>query len=118
MASQHSALLKRIIGRYNRHDVRCWLNPVGHDPRARIDYGLAPGSLDLVAIQKILITPDMVGKYIGRFHNWDGKVGDDYLKEKQLWFAETVISLGGIAGEVRDLDDVELMLDKGRTICL
>lgn len=117
MASQHTKLLKQIIARYNRPGINCWLNPVGYDPRARIHYGLAEGSLDIVACQAVIITPDMVGQTFGRFHNWDGKTGDDYLKEKQLWFAETVARLGGIAGEVRDLDDVEYLLNKGRNLC-
>ena len=59
---------------------------------------------DLIGIRPVLITPDMVGTYIGRFVSrevkhpgWHYHPNDPHEQAQQAW-ADLVTSLGGDAG--------------------
>lgn len=76
----------------------------------RISYGLAPGSGDLIGISEVTITPDMVGRKLGIFTSFEIKTTRGRVSDDQLNFAETIVSYGGIAETVRDLDCLKYYL--------
>lgn len=69
------------------------------------------GSLDLIIIQKVRITPEMVGTDIGAWVVADVK--KDYketYKPKQRLFADIIVYMGGRAGIVVEPEDLEKLL--------
>lgn len=116
MSHAHTRLLKQVELKVNQqHDARGWTNPVGYDREKRITYGLCKGSLDIVVIQNILIRPEHVGKTIGVFHIWDTKTGDyGRLSPEQKDFSRTITRFGGVAGVIREIDDVDYLLNLWR----
>lgn len=104
-----------IMGVLNQRDSTCrvWRNNVGQTPTpcgacksrlcagcaARLQrpvaYGLGVGSSDLVGIDQIVITPDMVGQTFARFFVVEVKTPTGRLsKEQELW-QQVVRNLGG-----------------------
>lgn len=73
-----------------------------HLNKGIFQYGFGKGSSDLIAIQQVTITPDMVGKKVGVFcaievKDPDHKTDRDHL-ERQQKFINVIKSLGGRAG--------------------
>ena len=67
----------------------------------RISYGLhGVGGADMIGIQQIEITPDMVGKTIAVFKTVEMKCGRDTLKKDQKKWINIIRGLGGIAKAV------------------
>ena len=73
-------------------------------------FGLPPGSSDLIGVKSITITPDMVGQTVGVFAAVEVKSKTGRIRKEQRAFMETVTKFGGIAGVVRSVEDaVELV---------
>lgn len=77
---------------------------VGGEAR-RVAYGLAPGSSDLIGIQRFVVTPAMVGLSLGVFTAIEVKSKRGKEQENQEHFRETIQELGGIAGVARSVED-------------
>ena len=107
--------------------ARLWNNPIGRgwqsnahrdnndgtvtllNPR-RINFGLAPGSSDLIGLQSVVITPDMVGQRVAVFCAVEVKSKTGRATEEQTNFIDTVIRLGGRAGIARNENDARLIV--------
>lgn len=91
----------------NQRDSPCrvWRNNVGgyYDANGRyIEYGLAKGSADLIGLERIVITPAMVGLTIARFLSVEMKTPRGRLTPEQEAWARTIDSLGGTSKVFRD----------------
>lgn len=60
-----------------------------------VRFGLCPGSADLIGIEQIEITPEMVGKKIGQFLAVELKSLKGIHKTRQKDFRDLVEKLGG-----------------------
>lgn len=67
-----------------------------------IKAGLCTGSGDLIGGERVIITPDMVGKTLLVFASWEVKHGTGRATKEQLNFARVIREAGGIAEIVRD----------------
>jgi hypothetical protein len=74
----------------------------------RATVGLAPGAADLIGIQRVIVTPEMVGQPIGRFLSIEAKGPRTRTKEEQEAWLAMVRRFGGYGVIARALDDVEL----------
>jgi hypothetical protein len=101
------ALMRAIqIELGTRESVRLFRNNVGalkNDAGTWISYGLCPGSSDLIGLQSVTITPDMVGKRVAVFAAIEVKGSRGKTTDRQRAFIETIKSLGGRAGVARTL---------------
>ena len=61
-------------------------------------YGLTPGASDLIGIRKLLITPALVGMYIGQFSALEAKAPGKKPTPEQRQFLDLVRKFGGYAG--------------------
>jgi hypothetical protein len=105
-------LLKRLQ-RLSTGDVRLWRNNVGRLQTADgrwVQYGLAPGSSDLIGLQSIIITQDMVGARIARFVAIEAKSERGRIMPAQRYFLEVVDNLGGLSAIVRTEDEARELL--------
>lgn len=74
--------------------------------RARpLHAGLARGSGDLIGWRSITITPEMVGTTIAQFVSLEAKEGAGRLEIEQRAWLDAVNAAGGIAREVRAIED-------------
>lgn len=125
----HTALCNRILAAVSRTAARAFLNPVGvgvvgkverinHAGPVylqpgdyvvrfgqRIDYGLTPGSADIIGITPYVATQADVGRTLGLFTSLEVKHGSDRLRPNQEQWARFVLNNGGIAAEVRSEQD-------------
>lgn len=125
----HTALCNRILAAVSRTAARVFLNPVGvgivGKPERinvagpvylqpgdyvvrfgqRIEYGLTPGSADIIGITPYVVTAADVGRTLGLFTSLEVKHGRDRLREHQAHWRDAVLTLGGLAGEVRSEQD-------------
>jgi hypothetical protein len=87
----------------------------------RVECGLAPGASDFIGITEVVITEEMVGRKVGIFTALEAKksafkrtgsafkrTGSDHDTEQQN-FIKVVRDAGGIAGFVRNQDDLEMI---------
>ena len=81
----------------SRPDVRLFRNNVGValNNERPLRFGLCNGSSDLIGIQKIVITPDMVGQEIGRFLSIECKSDKGRTTKSQTRWLEMVRNFGG-----------------------
>lgn len=80
--------------------------------RARpLHAGLATGSGDLIGLVSIEVTPAMVGRRIAVFASLEAKEGTGRLEPEQRAWLDMVRSMGGVAGEVRTIEDAARLLD-------
>jgi hypothetical protein len=78
-----------------------------------VKYGVGPsngGGHDLLGWREVVITPEMVGMTIAQFISFDGKVGDDELSDEQIKWMTWVINGGGIACEIRNIEQLAEIL--------
>jgi hypothetical protein len=94
--------------------TRVWRNNVGQYKKgnAYIKYGLCVGSADLVGVEKVVITPEMVGQTIGRFLAVEVKTPSGRLSPEQKAWLETIRSYGGRAVVFRSKDDAVTFLEE------
>jgi len=76
---------------------------------AMIPCGLAVGSSDIIVIQSVLITPEMVGQVFGRFGGCEIKTPTGRMSPKQINFMDHVNGKGGIAGVARTPEEAVLL---------
>lgn len=74
--------------------------------------GLCKGSSDLIGIQPVTITPDMVGMTLGVFTGLEVKTERGVQTPPQQNFENIVTGLGGIAGVVRSEGDCYRVLKR------
>lgn len=79
-------------------------------------HGFGEGTSDLIGIQKVKITGDMVGKTIGQFvavevKDPEHKTNPELL-EKQEKFINMIISLGGAAGFASSVEEANNIFDR------
>lgn len=72
--------------------------------------GLCTGSSDLIGWTPVVVTPDMVGKTLAVFTAVELKAGRTATTEAQKTFIDAVNRAGGIAGIVREADQVRGLL--------
>lgn len=75
-----------------------------------IKYGLAKGSADLIGIHRVLITPEMVGTFIGKFLSAEIKSEDGAVRKEQLIWRELIRRFGGESVIWRDPSEAEAYL--------
>lgn len=80
--------------------LRLFRNNVGalKDQQGRfVQFGLHPGSADLIGWRTVTITPDMVGKQIAVFVSVEVKTQDGRVRPDQQNWLEQVQKAGGLA---------------------
>lgn len=70
-----------------------------------VRFGLQVGSGDLIGMQSIIITPEMINQKFARFLSVETKTEIGRVKPEQKNWAEFVRNFGGIAGIARSTDD-------------
>lgn len=78
-----------------------------------IKFGLCEGSSDIIGVQPVVITQDMVGQTVGVFMAQEVKTATGKASEKQLNFMDVVRRKGGIAGIVRSVKDALQLIKRG-----
>ena len=71
-------------------------------------FGLCPGSADLIGLQRLIITPDMVGQPIAKFVSIEVKSERGRPTEAQANWAKMVANMGGYSVFAKDIGDVLL----------
>lgn len=122
------AAIFRAIG--GRQEVRLFRNNVGaawmgkaHGERdmaggriitlteaRRVEFGLHPGSPDLVGVQAVVVTPAMVGQVVGRFVGLEVKAPGGRLRPEQANFLAMLGRFGAAGGVVRNVAEAEEIL--------
>jgi len=74
-------------------------------------FGLAPGSADLIAIRRVVISPDMVGQTIGVFGSIEVKSGGGKAEADQTKWRDMMRAFGARAGVARTPGDASAILD-------
>ncbi len=98
----------------SRPDVRLFRNSVGvafYANGQRVKYGLAVGSSDLIGLQRVVITPEMVGRALGRFLAIETKSDKGKTSAAQDNFLRMVREFGGVAVVCRSVTDALRALD-------
>jgi ribosomal protein S19 len=72
--------------------------------------GLAVGSADLIGIERVTITPEMVGQTIGRFVSLETKSAIGRASTEQKSWARMVAEFGGLSAVVRSVDEARRVL--------
>lgn len=79
--------------------------------KARVIHaGLAAGSGDLIGWRSFVIQPEDVGRRVAVFASLEAKEGTGRLSPEQRNWRDQVEAAGGIAGEVRSVEDGERLL--------
>lgn len=73
--------------------------------------GLVRGGSDIIGLQRILITPTMVGRHIGRLIAIETKSDRGETSEDQDNFLAMIIRMGGLAVVARSAEDATSALD-------
>jgi hypothetical protein len=72
--------------------------------------GLIGGSGDLIGWRSFVIQPEDVGRRVAVFCSIEAKEGTGRMSPEQRNFRDQVLAAGGIAGEVRSVEDAERLL--------
>lgn len=123
------ALLTRILLACSRGPVRLFRNNVGVGWTGKLEKpshpvqvtvypgdvvlrkarplhaGLTEGSGDLIGWRTVTVTPEMVGQQLAVFVSLEGKEGTGRLSPAQRGWMTAVRMAGGIAAEVRSVED-------------
>lgn len=78
---------------------------------ARINFGLAEGSGDCIGWKPRVIRPEDVGKTIAQFASAEIKFGRGKSSEQQRQWASVVNAAGGVAVEIRDVDQTSSLFE-------
>lgn len=122
--SIQTQILKAIGG---RTDVRLFRQNVGNgfmgnavhqsggivtleNPR-RVQFGLCPGSPDLVGWRIVEITPDMVGKRLAVFTGIEVKAPGGRASEQQKNFLRVLAAHGGLCGIAHNAHEAAKIVD-------
>lgn len=108
-----SQIQAAIFAALNQGSSRLWRNNVGRaetvDGRF-IQYGLCVGSSDLIGLQSVTITPDMVGRQVAVFVAVEVKSPGKKAKPEQQRFIDAVNRMGGMAGVAHSVDEAKNIL--------
>ena len=77
-----------------------------------VQFGLCPGSSDLIGFRQVEITQDMVGQVIAEFVAVEVKAPSGRVSRKQQDFIDMVNDMGGCAGIARSVEEAEMLLTK------
>lgn len=94
-------------------DVRLFRNNIGSfkDRTGRwVQYGLAPGSADLIGLRTVTITPEMVGREVALFIGIECKTDKGRISEEQESFLRMLEQRGALAGIARSVDDAKRII--------
>ena len=89
-----------------RNNVGCLKDATGRMVR----YGLYPGSSDIIAIQPVVITQEIVGSIVGVFCAIEVKKPGKKPTPEQLNFIEAIRRHGGVAGVAHGVEDLAGLL--------
>ena len=106
------AVLRKVLEACGRGEVRLWRNQVGQYELADgriLRSGLCKGSSDLIGYRSVVITPEMVGQRVAVFVALEVK-DKGRLTPEQAVFLRVVGEAGGIAAEVRSVEDAQAAL--------
>lgn len=111
--SETLAAIRLALGR--EKSITLWRNNVGKCRDARghiIQFGLCPGSSDLIGIRRVLITPEMVGQTFGQFTAVEVKApgGTHPVTPEQRSFLNFVEAAGGCGIVARSASQAREML--------
>lgn len=70
-----------------------------------IKAGLCKGASDIIGLESVVVTPEMVGSKLAVFGAWEVKTGAGQLTPEQKTFLTFVRAAGGIAEVVRTEQD-------------
>jgi hypothetical protein len=79
----------------------------------RIQYGLFPGSGDLIGWKTVTITPEMVGQDVAIFVSIECKSPTGTIQANQVTWMARVRECGGIAGIARSPEDALKIIQDG-----
>lgn len=82
----------------------------------RVHFGLCVGSSDLVGWTPVKVTPDRFGETLAVWTAIEAKTGRVQLTDEQQQFLGIVEAQGGIAAEVRSVEDAVAAITKGPTL--
>ena len=106
------AILRNILLSCGNGLARLWRNQVGQYELADgriLRSGLCKGSSDLIGYRSVVVTPEMVGQRVAVFVALEVK-DKGRLTSEQAQFLEVVRRAGGIAAEVRSVEDARAAL--------
>lgn len=72
--------------------------------------GLATGSADLIGFKSYVVQPEDVGRRVAVFVSMEAKEGTGRMSPEQKNWRDQVQAAGGIAGEVRSVEDALRLL--------
>jgi hypothetical protein len=75
--------------------------------------GMVEGGSDIIGLQRVLITPAMVGRSIARFVAVETKGDTGRASDAQKRFLAMVTDFGGVAVVARSVADAQAALDGG-----
>lgn len=81
-----------------RNNVGACIDQTGR----RIQFGLCPGSADLIGWTPVVVTPDMVGKTVAVFTSIELKSINGRVSDTQQAWCKAVLRDGGIARIMRE----------------
>lgn len=111
MSKPHNDLVKASLGWLELHGIFAWSNNTGaYKIGKRFIRFSTPGASDIIGVQPVIITPEMVGVTVGQFLGAEIKIGRDRLSADQHIWATAVRGAGGRFVECRSLDDLERTL--------
>jgi hypothetical protein len=104
-----SNALKRLFNTAAAYNTWLFRNNVGgyRDSQGRfIRYGLCPGSADAIGWTEVTITQEDVGRVVAVFTAYETKSKRGQVRPDQESFLRAVAASGGIAGIVRDGENI------------
>ena len=91
------------VGRFDNGAI------VIHDARP-LRCGLCKGSSDLIGLQSVTVTPEMVGRTLAVFVAVEVKAARGRATQQQRRFLDMVERMGGLSGVARSVDEAEAIL--------
>lgn len=77
-----------------------------------VRYGVGPnGASDWIGYRRILVTAEMVGRFVAQFVAVEAKAPGEDLRRDQRLFIDRVTNDGGCAGVARSAEDVRRILE-------
>lgn len=81
-------------------------------PYRRVQFGLCPGSCDLIGWRAVTITPEMVGQQVAQFVGVEVKSATGKLRPDQENFIRVLRESGGCAGVARSVEEAITLLEE------
>jgi len=73
-------------------------------------FGLCKGSADIIGLQRIKITPDMVGTYIAKFISIEVKSPTGRVTDDQMKWSQMILNFGGTSIIAKSMDDIKPLI--------